>query len=213
LLSQAGVAIGLSIAAGNDFADSIGPQILLIITATTFIVQLVGPIFVKYGVTKAGEVGLNITEEDIKKNTKVADVTWGNDKICSQESPSIVAENQTIKEILDAFSRHNNLNYAVRSEGGKLIGVISLEHLKETLAIGELAENLLATDIMDPVAVTCSPQLMLPEAYKLFDDYDTEAIPIVGYNDELLGVLEKPALDHYVHARIIELHRKIEKLG
>ncbi|MEE3410895.1 MAG: cation:proton antiporter [Treponema sp.] len=213
LLSQAGVAIGLSIAAGNDFADSIGPQILLIITATTFIVQLVGPIFVKYGVTKAGEVGLNITEEDIKKNTKVADVTWGNDKICSQESPSIVAENQTIKEILDAFSRHNNLNYAVRSEGGKLVGVISLEHLKETLAIGELAENLLATDIMDPVTVTCSPQLMLPEAYKLFDDYDTEAIPIVGYNDELLGVLEKPALDHYVHARIIELHRTIEKLG
>ena len=213
LLSQAGVAIGLSIAAGNDFADSIGPQILLIITATTFIVQLIGPIFVKYGVTKAGEVGLNITVDDIKKNTKVSDVTWGNDKICSADSPSIVGENQTIKEILDSFSRSNNLNYAVRSDGGKLIGVISLEHLKETLAIGELAENLLATDIMEPSAATCSPQLMLPEAYKLFDDYDTEAIPIVGYNDELLGMLEKPALDHYVHARILELHRKIEKLG
>lgn len=55
LLSQAGVAIGLSIAAGNDFPETIGSQILLIITATTFIVQIIGPICVKHGVTKAGD--------------------------------------------------------------------------------------------------------------------------------------------------------------
>lgn len=80
LLSQAGVAIGLSIAASNDMADSIGPQIILIITATTFIVQLVGPVCVKHGVQKAGEAGLDITEDDILKTAKVSDVTWGNEK-------------------------------------------------------------------------------------------------------------------------------------
>ena len=213
LLSQAGVAIGLSIAAGNDFPNSVGPQILLIITATTFIVQLAGPIFVKYGVTKAGEVGLNVTEDDIKKNSKLTDVTWGTEKICSAASPAIVLETDTISSILDSFSRHNNLNYVVKSVEGNLVGVISLEHIKETLQIGEMAESILAMDIMDSPFVTCSPEDSLPDAYKMFDEYDTEAIPIVSDEGEILGVAEKPTLDHYVHTRIFELHRKLEKLG
>ena len=213
LLSQAGVAIGLSIAAGNDFPNSVGPQILLIITATTFIVQLAGPIFVKYGVTKAGEVGLNVTEDDIKKNSKLKDVTWGTEKICSAASPAIVLETDTISSILDSFSRHNNLNYVVKSVEGNLVGVISLEHIKETLQIGEMAESILAMDIMDSPFVTCSPEDSLPDAYKMFDEYDTEAIPIVSDEGEILGVAEKPTLDHYVHTRIFELHRKLEKVG
>lgn len=213
LLSQAGVAIGLSIAAGNDFPNSVGPQILLIITATTFIVQLAGPIFVKYGVTKAGEVGLNVTEDDIKKNSKLTDVTWGTEKICSAASPAIVLETDTISSILDSFSRHNNLNYVVKSVEGNLVGVISLEHIKETLQIGEMAESILAMDVMDSPFVTCSPEDSLPDAYKMFDEYDTEAIPIVSDEGEILGIAEKPTLDHYVHTRIFELHRKLEKLG
>ncbi|MBR5933882.1 MAG: cation:proton antiporter [Treponema sp.] len=212
LLSQAGVAIGLSIAAGNDFPDSIGPQILLIITATTFIVQLLGPVCVKHGVTKAGECGLNITEEDIIKNTAVKDITWGNLKICDANSPAIVSETTTIKDILDSFSRYPNLNYVVRKDD-KLIGVISLEHLKEVLQIGELAESLLATDIMDVPLTSCKPATTLPEAYELFEKYDAQAIPIVDDEQKPLGILEKTAIDHYIHTRILELHRKIEKLG
>ncbi len=213
LLSQAGVAIGLSIAAGNDFPDSVGPQILLIITATTFMVQLIGPICVKYGVTKAGECGLNVTEDDIKKNTKIEDVRWGNDKICSVDSSAIVTETMTLTKILNSFSRNQNLNYAVKDYQGKLAGIISLEHLKETLQIGEFAESLLAMDIMEPAPVTCSPDVMLPDAYQLFESYDIEAMPIVNSEGILMGMLEKSTIDHYVHARILELHRKIEKLG
>lgn len=212
LLSQAGVAIGLSIAAGNDFPDSIGPEILLIITATTFIVQLIGPVFVKHGVTKAGECGLNITEDDIKKNTVVKDIMWGNMYICDKNSPAIVNETTTIKEILDSFTRQQNLNYVVK-HNDKLSGIISLEHLKEVLQIGELAESLLAMDIMDAPDLCCSPETTLPEAYDLFEKTDTAALPIVDENNMPLGILEKTTIDHYIHTRILELHRKIEKLG
>lgn len=212
LLSQAGVAIGLSIAAGNDFPETIGPQILLIITATTFIVQLLGPVCVKHGVTKAGECGLNITEEDIKKNTVVKDIMWGNLKICDEKSPAIVTDVTTIKEILDSFSKQQNLNYVVKSNE-KLVGVISLEHLKEVLQIGELAESLLAMDIMDAPGICCTPQTTLPEAYDLFEKQDSQALAIVSDDGKPLGILEKTTIDHYIHTRILELHRKIEKLG
>jgi len=63
LLSQAGVAIGLAIASGNRFSafgpegEALGTLIISVITATTFIVQIFGPIGVKYAITRAGEVG------------------------------------------------------------------------------------------------------------------------------------------------------------
>lgn len=212
LLSQAGVAIGLSIAAGNDFPETIGPKILLIITATTFIVQLLGPICVKKGVTKAGECGLNITEEDIKKNTQVKDVMFGNDYVCNQNSPAIVTETTTLSQIVDSFSHQHNLNYVVKSDN-KLTGVISLEHVKEVLSIGEFADGLLAMDVMDKPSVTCTPQMSLPDVYELFDSNDVDAIPIVDENNLPYGILERNCIDHYLHARILELHRKIENLG
>ena len=212
LLSQAGVAIGLSIAAGNDFADSIGPEILLILTATPFIVQLLGPVCVKVGVTKAGECGLNVTVDDIKKNSRVTDVTWGQNKICDYESPSIVKETDTLFTILNAFSRNQNLNYVVKDSKNQLVGIISLEHLKEIMQIGDFAENMLAMDVMDVPTITCKPSTLLPDAYKLFEDNDLDAIPIVDADNEPLGILEKSTVDHYLHTRIIELHRKLEEM-
>jgi len=63
LFSQAGVAIGLSIAVYQDFSrfglagQELSILVLNVITATTFIVQLIGPSCVKYAITKAGEIG------------------------------------------------------------------------------------------------------------------------------------------------------------
>lgn len=214
LLSQAGVAIGLSIAAGNDFADSIGPEILLIITATTFIVQLVGPIFVKIGVTKAGECGLNITVDDIKKNSRVTDIVIQNQKICNYDSPAIVSENETLFTILNSFSRNPNLNYVVKSiSDGSLAGIITLEHLKDVMQIGDFAESMLAMDVMDKPVAVCRPSTTLPEAYEIFDKYDVDAIPIVDAENEPVGILEKNAIDHFLHIQLINLHRKVDELG
>lgn len=213
LLSQAGVAIGLSIAAGQDFAATIGPTIMLIITATTFVVQLVGPICVKYGITKAGECGLDITEEDLMKNSVVQDITWGNSSICRADSPAIVSETTTLNEIICSFSHHENLSYAVQSKNGKLSGIITLEHLKEALLVTELSESLMACDVMETPSATCTASTPVPELYKLFSDYDTETIPIVDEQGSCLGVAEKYTLDHYLHAKVMELHKKVADLG
>ena len=63
LLSQAGVAIGLALASADRFASygkegqALGSQIINVITATTFVVQIVGPICVKLAIGRAGEIG------------------------------------------------------------------------------------------------------------------------------------------------------------
>ena len=213
LFSQAGVAIGLSIAASNDFSDSIGSQVILIITATTFIVQLIGPICVRKGVMKAGEAGLDITEEDILNKSKVKDVKWGKVSLCTTESPAIVKDTDEIRHILDVFENSNVQSFVVVNKENKIEGTISLERLKETLLIGDFAESMLAMDVMDKPVITCSPEESLPDVYKKFSKKDVTYIPICDDNGIPYGMMEKFAVDHYLHTQIIDLHRKIDSLG
>ncbi len=213
LLSQAGVAIGLSTAAGKDFSNTIGTEIMLVITATTFIVQILGPVCVKFGVTKAGEVGLDVTAEDILKKSKVSDVSVRGKKICSQKSYAIVNENDTVGKIIGSFSHHENSNYCVRGIDGKLIGIISLEHIKEAMQIGEMGEYMLAVDIMDKQKTVCKPEMPLADAYRLFSDYDTEAIGITDDEGTPLGILEKYTVEHYLHHELLALNHKLASMG
>lgn len=212
LLSQAGVAIGLSIAAGNDFPDSVGPQIMLIITATTFIVQILGPICVKYGVSKAGEVGLNVTEEDIIRKSLVHDITAGGVPVCQATSYTIVNETEQIGRLIRSFTEHENMNYEVRGKDGLLTGQISLARIKDAMHIGSFAEMMPAFELMEKPSAVCTPQTPLPEAYQLFAEHDTEAICIVDAQRKPLGILEKYTVDHYIHTKIVELEHRLEQM-
>jgi len=71
LLSQAGVAIGLALASAARFSQygekgqALGSLIINVITSTTFVVQIIGPIAVKFAITRAGEVGKAQEMDDI----------------------------------------------------------------------------------------------------------------------------------------------------
>jgi Kef-type K+ transport system membrane component KefB len=61
ILSQAGVAIGLALLAKEELsqipgAEMIGIQVLSIITATSIIFEIIGPLAAKYALQKAGEI-------------------------------------------------------------------------------------------------------------------------------------------------------------
>lgn len=213
LLSQAGVAIGLSIAAGKDFAGTIGPTVMLIITATTFVVQLVGPVCVKHGITKAGECSLDITEDDIMKNVKVSDVTVGGISICDDGNPALVNETERLNSILDSFSKNTNQNYCVINKDKKLTGIITLEHLKESLQIMELSDALMAMDIAEPCDISCKPQMSIPEVFKIFAEKDVEALPVIDEDGKVRGMIEKPTVEHFLHSQVVALHQKLAKLG
>ena len=70
LLSQAGVAVGLALSIANRFdvygpvGVALGELVVNVITATTFVVQMIGPVMVKLAITRAGEVGLDTAAED-----------------------------------------------------------------------------------------------------------------------------------------------------
>ena len=73
ILSQAGVAMGLSLIVMDEFtqlsakynlphAGIIGVDVLTTITATCIFFEIIGPILTKYALTKAGEISIQTTE-------------------------------------------------------------------------------------------------------------------------------------------------------
>ena len=91
---------------------------------------------------------------------------------------------------------------------------MTLDHIKESLSVGgELASCLLAMDIMDKAPITCSPETTIPELYELYQQYDCEAIAIVDKENNALGMLGKHIVDHYLHAKVVELQKKVASLG
>jgi Kef-type K+ transport system membrane component KefB len=64
LLPQAGVAIGLAILAGQQFNAELGHTIIMVVMTATFVTEIVGPMLVKVGVKKAGEIGMNVTRNE-----------------------------------------------------------------------------------------------------------------------------------------------------
>ena len=204
LLSQAGVAIGLSIVAGQTFKGSVGDVIIMVVTTTTFVVQIAGPPFVKYAVTKAGEVGLNITEEDLIKKSKADDI--------ADRSIPHIRETDNITKILNLFSERDNFYYPVVDKDEKLVGIVSIDHLKDTFIASELSDYLLAYDIMEPVICTCTPDTEATEVRNDLKRFDIQSMPMVDKEGRVLGMIENRGLQQLFSRRIAQLQMKAKTL-
>ncbi|MFH1318351.1 MAG: cation:proton antiporter [Candidatus Omnitrophota bacterium] len=200
LFSQAGVAIGLSIVADHLFPGEIGTTIIIVITTSTFVVQLIGPSFVKYAVTKAGEIGLNITEEDLIRNTSIS-------AVMDKNFPKIY-ENMPLTDILKIFSSNYNLYYPVLSLKKELAGVITIDSVRQTFMESTLGQLLVARDIMEPVVTSISPTSNMLQVKEVFEKYNLDYLPIVSEKNNVIGFLERRTFARFISTRLMEAEQK-----
>ncbi|HAK45031.1 MAG TPA: sodium:proton exchanger [Spirochaeta sp.] len=209
LLSQAGVAIGLSIVAGQVFPGEFGNLIVTVVTATTFVVQIAGPVSVKFAVDKAGEIGLNITDEDLVKQSTAADIMYA-------DIPQIPV-NTPVSRILEIFSEHDSLCYPVIDDG-HLEGIISIDDLKDTFMAAELSDFLLAHDIMRTPAATCSISESADEARNILRRKGVEYLPVFSEGKgkeegEFAGIIDERGIQLFFSRKMAELNKKAADLG
>lgn len=197
LLPQAGVAIGLAILASKQFGGEFNNMIIMVVMTATFLMEIVGPVCVKIGVKKAGEIGMNVTEEDLIKLYNVEDVM--NDKAVS------ISYNEPLQKILDVFSSTDSIYYPVVDGEGQLSGVITIAGIKEMFANQDVAGWLLACDVAEPVLDKTARSKPLEEAMAHMQHYDLENLPVVAGedNDELVGVLDLRLANRKVAAEVI----------
>ncbi len=202
LLPQAGVAIGLAILAQKQFNDKLGHIIIMVVMTATFLMEITGPMLVKVGVKKAGEVGLNITEEDLIKTSSISDVM--------DPDPITIPQNLPLGRILEIFSTTDFLYYPVVDSKSTIVGVITVANIKEMFANRDVADWLLACDVAEPVIDKTTPDKPLADALDYIRKYDLEQIPVVASDDTntLLGILDYRKVNRRISAEVLR-RRKI----
>jgi len=200
LLPQAGVAIGLAILASHQFAADLGHILIMVVMTSIFLMEILGPMLVKVGVKKAGEVGMNVTEEDLIKTYKVADVL--------DAEPTSIPQDLPLQQILEVFSTTDSVYYPVIDSQSRLTGIITIPDIKEMFANRDFAGWLLACDVAEPVRDKITPQKPLDEAIEYMRHYDLENMPVVAGddNDKLVGVLDYHKVLRKISAEV--LHRR-----
>ena len=204
LFSQAGVAIGLSILASHYFPGYIGSTVIIIITATAFILEVLGPPLVKFAVTKAGEVGMNITEDDFVRKLKVEEIM--------DKNPPLIYKNMSLAQILTIFSESPNLYYPVVDTNKKLLGIITVDNIKNTFMATSLSDLLLAVDVMEPAIASVTSKSSISELKGILAKYNLEYLPVVTKEDEVIGFIERRMVYKVISTKIIELQRQADSL-
>ena len=194
LFSQAGVAIGLAILASMRFADltvggvSLGNAVILIVTATTFLVQLVGPSAVKLAVTRAGECGLNVTEEDLLQSYRVGDVM-------DASAPAFLA-NTRVADLFCQIPDSKAMSFCVLDDQRRVIGIVTMEELKQCLAEPSMTGWVMAFDLMRPAPDQLRADTSLPDALQHMRETGLECLPVVSPGDPAvyIGLIERQAV-------------------
>jgi Kef-type K+ transport system membrane component KefB len=206
LLPQAGVAIGLAILAGRQFNGELGKTVIMVVMMATFLMEIFGPMLVKVGVKKAGEVGMNVTEEDLIKSYTVRDVM--------DTKPTSIPQDLPLHRILEVFSTTESVYYPVIDGQSRIIGIITIADIKEMFANQDVAGWLLACDVAEPVLDKTTPKKPLEEAMEQMRQYDLDSMPVVaGDGDKLVGVLDYRKTLRKISAEVLHRRKQVDEMA
>lgn len=207
LFSQAGVAIGLSILASEQLGGAFAEAVTLIITSTTFLVQVIGPPLVKVGVTKAGEVGLDVTEDDLIRTRDVGNVL-------DRKAP-VISPGMSLREVITVVSGTDKFYYPVVDNANELIGAITLDGIRNTLSAQEQTGWLVALDIMEPIITKATPDMQLSEALEEANKLAVEYIPVVvsQQDNRFAGLLDCRAVRRQLSAEVLARRQKADSMA
>lgn len=210
LFDQAGVAVGLALATFHSFsglgeeARGAGILILNIIMATTFLLQLLSPPMIKYGISKADEINRDITEEDVVNMYRISNVM--------EEDFFALRENNNLHEIIDIMKKSSAYTFPVVSMGGEFIGVVSLGDIREAFYEDQMDQLILANDIVREMDEVVYADQELSEAMDIFTKKNIDYLPVLFGKDgrKLVGQLEYNKLKDHITKEVLLRQREID---
>ncbi len=179
LQTQGAVAVGLSIMAVHRLGSvqvpagsvGLGQMIIFCATASTLIVDVIGPPLVKLACSLGGEIGRNITEEDVIASWTCADAM--------EKDLVTVKEGDTLQHVFELFRTRDYLAVPVVGDKGGLIGVVTMTVVKHVLTDQQMWEWLVVSDVMEPVEHTVLPEDRLDEVLQQMDLMELEQVTVV----------------------------------
>ena len=206
LYQQGTIAIALLVMASTRFQSPIRETMLTVIVIGVFILQLIGPLCVKIWAKKAGEVGMNFTEDDLIKTHNVADVM--------DAKVPVISAGMDLAELIKVVSRTDSFYYPVVDNDNNLIGAVTLDGIRNTFTTQELNDWLVALDIAEPVVANVTGDMQLSEAFEKAKRLDLEHIPVVdpGNGNRFVGILNCRGVHRQLSAEVLERQRKADSI-
>lgn len=210
LFDQAGVAVGLAIAVYHGFsflggeASIAGLMILNIITATTFLLQMLAPPMIKFGIKKADEINRNVTEEDIVKSYKIKDVMV--------EDFFSIRENNNLHQMIDVMKESDSYTFPIVGMDGKFLGVVSLGELRDTFYEDQMDELIVAGDIVRETDIVVYADQELESAMNIFKTKNVDYLPVLrdDRSRQLVGQLEYRKIQDYITKQVLLRQQELE---
>ncbi len=201
LFSQAGVAIGLAIAIDHSFSNlgpdgsAVGHLIINVITATTLVVQIIGPPSVKWSLKKAGEMWKGMSEDEILDAHRVSEIM--------SEDHSTIYETDGYRAVMRRLKSSEYVYFPVVDQSHNFKGAIQLDHIRSIL-FEEHVDFIKAIDMAILDVSTINPKAKLSEAKQLFDFQEYDYLPVVDGHRKLRGVLHRRTLKKFLKRKLWE---------
>lgn len=197
LFSQAGVAIGLAILAGHRLPSETAQSIILVITATTFLVQIIGPPSVRFAVLKADEIGRAVTEEDLLNSYHVREFMEADPPLLKMDTP--------LRQVLRMAAESDALFYPVVDSESHLLGMVSFLNVKNLYVMEGLEDLVLACDLMEKIHSVTTPEARLVDALEMMREEGVDVLPVVneGKEPRLVGVIEQGKIRRALQREIL----------
>jgi len=208
LFSQGGVAIGLSIMASHHLGHiqvtqsaTLGDLIISGITATTLIVQLLGPPFVKLAIKKAKEQNRRITEKDVIEQMDLKDIMISDAPRLYEEMP--------LSKAIDIFSQSELDVLPVVNGKDEVKGVFTVDSFKQVLPEKEAWAWLLVSDTMFPItkSFTVKNDTEATDAYNRMEETHLDYLVVVDKDkkQKLAGLIEIRKVKNAIKQRMLQV--------
>lgn len=205
LLVQGGIAIGLAMMASARLGDvpltddlMLGDLIIVTITATTFIVQLVAPALIKLAIYRANEIGRDVTEEDVIASLTVGDVML--------DDVTALRESEPLTRVFEEFAAQEHMQLPVVNQAGVVTGVVTLDKLREVFADQDTWEWLVARDVTVHMRDLILPGDPLPAVVDRMRATGSDEFIVVTAREQgkLAGLLDGRRTRKVINNRLLE---------
>ncbi|MFH1266933.1 MAG: cation:proton antiporter [Planctomycetota bacterium] len=218
LVAQAGAAIALSAIAvqrtepGSDL-NELCLHVQTVILGTVVVFEILGPILIRQGVLRAGEVplahairhsGSSVTDQlqtignrlllaagrNPWKNRSPEDLTVGD---LMRKSVKGVPQEATFDEVVAAIEHSHDNTYPVVGRAGELVGVIRYRELSGALFDPALSTLVRAADVTTTARRVLHPDEPVARVHEIFEATKDDCLPVVTREEpsRLVGVIRR----------------------
>jgi chloride channel protein, CIC family len=117
---------------------------------------------------------------------------------------SILYPKQTLGELVTILSKTTRNIFPVVNTKNRLLGIITIDDIRETMFKHDLYNTTLVDDLMRKPKITINTHAQVETVMKYFAEFEVWYIPVVDQNGHYVGFVSKTVILHQYRERLIE---------